>query len=104
MISIKIPIKHEKIVEFCKKWKIVELSFFGSVLRDDFNDDSDVDVLVTFASDARWSLFDHNKIEDELTSIIGRRVDLMTRRSIEDSPNWIRRKSILESAESYYAA
>src|SRR5574337_1875496 len=103
-MSAKIPIDRDRIAEFCRRWKITELSLFGSVLRDDFRPDSDVDVLVTFADDAEWSLFDHVTMEDDLSSILGRKVDLVSRRAIERSPNWIRRKAILEGAEPYYAS
>jgi len=89
---------------FCRRWKVQELSAFGSVLRDDFGPESDVDLLVTFASDAEWTLFDHFRMEEELAEILGREVDLLTRRSVETSPNWIRRRRILESARTIYAA
>ena len=103
-MSAKIPIPREKIAEFCERWKITELALFGSVLRDDFRPDSDVDVLVTFAPEAEWSLFDHVTMEEELSSILGRKVDLISRRAIERSGNWIRRKAILEAAEPFYVA
>src|SRR3970040_702721 len=97
-MSVKISIDREKIGEFCRRWKIGELALFGSVLRDDFRPDSDVDVLVTFAPDAKWSLFDHVDMEDELERILGRAVDLVSRRGIERSRNPFRRRAILESA------
>jgi len=103
-MSAKIPIPREKIAEFCGRWKITELALFGSVLRDDFRPDSDVDVLVTFAPEAEWSLFDHVTMEEELSSILDRKVDLVSRRGIERSRNWIRRKAILEAAEPFYVA
>jgi predicted nucleotidyltransferase len=103
-MSAKIPIPREKIAEFCDRWKITELALFGSVLRDDFRPDSDVDVLVTFAPEAEWSLFDHMTMEEELSSILDRKVDLVSRRAIERSRNWIRRKAILEAAEPFYVA
>ena len=93
-----------KIAAFCRRWKISELAFFGSVLRADFGPGSDVDVLVSFTQDANWSLFDHVRMEDDLRDILGRDVDIVTRRSIERSSNWIRRQAILESAEPYYVA
>ncbi|MDI7267228.1 MAG: nucleotidyltransferase domain-containing protein [Myxococcota bacterium] len=99
-----IPIDHEKIAAFCVRWKIVELSLFGSVLREDFGPDSDVDILVTFAPDADWDLFDHAVMEDEMSQIVGRQVDLVTRRAVERSRNWIRRRAILESAEPIHVA
>jgi len=72
MNRTKIDIPKEKIDEFCQKWKIVELSLFGSVLRDDFRSDSDVDMLVTFSPDAEWSLLDHVAMEEELSVIFGK--------------------------------
>ena len=99
---VRIEIPHEKLAEFCKKWKIKELSLFGSVLRDDFGPESDIDVLVSFATGADWGLLDHLQMEEELKAIFGRSVDMVTRRSIERSDNWIRRKAILESAISCY--
>jgi uncharacterized protein len=99
---VNIDIPKEKIAAFCGKWNIVELSLFGSVLRDDFRPDSDVDVLVTFSRDADWSLLDHMAMEEELSAIFGRKVDLVSRRAIERSENYIRRKAILETAQPYY--
>jgi len=88
MNRTKIDIPKEKIDEFCQKWKIVELSLFGSVLRDDFRSDSDVDMLVTFSPDAEWSLLDHVAMEEELSVIFGKKVDLVSRRAIERSENY----------------
>ena len=99
---MKIEIPKEKIADFSRKWKIEELSLFGSVLRDDFRPDSDVDLLVTFSPDAEWSLLDHMAMEEELSAICGRKVDLVSRRAIERSDNYIRRKAILETAQPYY--
>ena len=103
-MNTRIAIDPEKVAAFCQRWKIVELSLFGSVLRDDFRPDSDVDVLVTFAPEADWSLFDHMAMEEELSASFGRKVDLLSRRAIERSANWIRRQAILESAEPFYVA
>jgi len=94
----------EKIAEFCGKWKIRELSLFGSVLREDFSDDSDIDVLVAFSDNARHTLFDLVDMEDELRTMFGRKVDLVSRRGIESSRNAVRRNAILNSAEAVYAA
>jgi len=102
MKTPRIPIDRAKIEDFCQRWKITELALFGSVLRDDFRPDSDVDVLVTFAPEADWSLFDHLDMQEELSTIFDRKVDLVSRRAIERSANWIRRKAILNSAEPYY--
>ncbi len=99
--AIKIP--KERIAEFCKKWKIREFSLFGSVLRDDFRPDSDIDVLVTFSEDAKHTLFDLVHMENELKQLLGRDVDIVSRRGIESSRNYIRRDAILSSAEAVYA-
>src|SRR5579883_1140844 len=98
----EIPIPREQFDEFCRRWRIAELRVFGSALRDDFRQDSDLDLLVTFAPDADPSLLDHVAMEEELTSIVGRKVDLVSQRAIERSSNWIRRSAILESAEPYF--
>jgi predicted nucleotidyltransferase len=98
MSHIAIDYDRERLQDFCRKWKITEFSLFGSVVRDDFGPESDVDVLVTFAPDARRSLFDMTHMKDELVEIFGRDVDLLTRRAVEHSLNHIRRDSILGDA------
>lgn len=97
-----IEFPEEAVGEFCERWKISEMSLFGSALRGDLGSDSDVDILVSFAPDADWSLFDHLRMEEELGGILGRKVDLVSRRAVERSTNWIRRKAILESARPVY--
>ena len=92
------------IVAFGESWKLSELALFGSVMRDDFGPESDVDVLVSFDPGARHTLFDMVRMEDELSRLFGRKVDLITRAAIEGSRNHIRRKAILESAQIVYAA
>jgi hypothetical protein len=100
----RIPLDGERIGDFCRRWKIVEMSLFGSVLREDFQPRSDVDVLVQFADDAQWSLRDHLAMQEELAGLLGRRVDLVSRRGLDRSRNWIRRKAILDGARKIYAA
>src|SRR6478672_6157002 len=100
----EIPIPRERLYGFCHQWKIAELRVFGSALREDFRPDSDLDLLVTFAPDADPSLLDHVAMEEELSGITGRKVDLVSQRAIERSSNWIRRKAILDSAEPYFAS
>lgn len=97
-----IHIDRERIAEFCRRWKMTEFSLFGSVLRDDFGPDSDVDVLVAFRPDARWTLPDLAQMQEDLGSIFGRKVDLLTRRGVEQSRNPLRRQAILSSAEVVY--
>ena len=93
----RIPIPEVAIADFCRRWKVTEFALFGSVLRDDFGPDSDVDVLVSFAPDARYSLFDLVHMQDELQEAFGRDVDLVTRRAVERSMNPWRREAILGS-------
>jgi predicted nucleotidyltransferase len=94
-MAVAVSVDRDRIAEFCRRWKIRELSLFGSVLRPDFRSDSDVDVLVTFDADADWGLWDHAGMQDELADIFGRKVDLVSRRAVERSENWIRRQAIL---------
>ena len=93
----RLPIPERAISDFCRKWQITEFALFGSVLRDDFGPESDVDVLVSFAPGARHSLFDLVHMEDELRAIFGRHVDLVTRRAVERGTNAWRRQAILDS-------
>ncbi|MEX0744336.1 MAG: nucleotidyltransferase family protein [Phycisphaeraceae bacterium] len=86
----------QAVAAFCGRWRVVELSLFGSVLRDDFRPDSDVDVLVVFDKDAPWSYWDWATMTDELAHIFGRPVDLVERRSVV---NPYRRAHILNSRE-----
>ena len=102
--SAKIEIPKDKLAEFCRRWKIAEFALFGSVLRDDFRPDSDIDALVTFAPEARWGLFALVEMENELKGILEREVDLVSRRGLEASRNYIRRKAILQSAQVIHVA
>lgn len=89
------------IEEFCQHWQIQEMSLFGSILNDRFRPDSDVDFLVTFASDANWTLLDLVQMETELSEIVGRSVDIVSKRAVEQSPNWRRKERILNSAKPF---
>ena len=84
--------------EWRRRWLVSELAAFGSILSPEFGPSSDVDLLVAFEPDAAWSLIDHERMEQELTEIIGRPVDLVSRSGIERSANWIRRHEILATA------
>ncbi|HEU4888298.1 MAG TPA: nucleotidyltransferase domain-containing protein [Thermoanaerobaculia bacterium] len=99
MPDIAIEIDKDKLRDFCRRWKVTELALFGSATRpEEFRTDSDVDVLVSFATDAEWSLFDHVHMQDELREIFARDVDLLTRRAVEHSLNPYRQRAILTSA------
>jgi len=91
----------DKIAEFCRRWKVSEFALFGSVLRDDFRVDSDIDVLVTFSEESRWSLFDWIDMIDELKSMFGREVHLLSRGGLR---NPFRRHEILKTREVVYVA
>ena len=96
-----IDIPEERIADFCRRWKVVELALFGSVLRDDFRPDSDIDVLVTFTADCGWSLFDLAEMREELKDIFQREVDLVEKEGLR---NPFRRHEILNHMEVVYAA
>lgn len=104
MLPQTLALSAETLASFCRRWRVAELALFGSVLRQDFRPDSDVDVLVRFAPEADWSLFDHVRMEQELKALLGRDVDLVSRRAIERSHNPIRRNAILSTAHTIYAA
>jgi uncharacterized protein len=82
----------------CERWCITELAVFGSAVRGELRPDSDIDVLVTFAEDARPSLFDLNHVSRDLERIFSRPVDVVTRRGIESSRHSARRDEILSTA------
>jgi uncharacterized protein len=102
MTAIDLPM--DQIRGFCHKWQVTEFALFGSVLRDDFRPDSDVDILVNFSPTAKRGLTETLEMQDELEAIFDRKVDLIAKAAIERSENWLRRKNILESAQIIYAA
>ena len=99
-----LSIPRDQLTAFCQEHGIRRLAIFGSALREDFGPDSDVDVLVEFEPDRIPGLLGVAGMEIELSDVFGRDVDLVTRSEVEDSRNYIRRKSILESAEVVYGA
>lgn len=103
-MALPIDIPMEKIEVFCRKWKVRRMWLFGSVLRKDFGPESDVDVMVEFAPEARWNLLDLVGAEQEISEIMGRSVDLIERQCVEQSDNWIRRRHILENVRPLYVA
>jgi len=101
-MNVRIAIPHDEIAAFCQRHRIRKLSLFGSVLRADFQPDSDIDVLVEFVPETPYTIADLLIMEDELKAILGREVDLGERRSVERDPNYIRRRRILESERVIY--
>lgn len=100
-MALPIAVDRNEIAGFCRRWKVEELALFGSVLGGNFSSDSDVDVLVTFARHAEWSLFDLVDMRDELREIFGRDVDLVEKAGLR---NPFRRHAILTRREVIYAA
>ena len=100
----KLQVPQSTISEFCGRWQIVEFAVFGSAIRDDFKSESDVDILITFKKGVNWSFLNLIQMEQELSFVFGRDVDLFTRKAVEQSSNWIVRREILDSAEVIYAA
>jgi uncharacterized protein len=103
-ILARLNVTEEQIAEFCRKWAIVRFELFGSALREDFDEQSDVDVLVTFQEGSRHGLSELLAMEEEVRTLFGREVDLIERRLVESSRNWVRRRSILRNARLLYAA
>ncbi len=100
-MNSSIQIDEERIGAFCRKWKISEFSLFGSVLREDFGPESDVDVLITFEPDVPWSLYEWVDMIEELKVMFGRGVDLVSKRGLR---NPFRRHKILTTREVIYGA
>lgn len=96
----RIPYDHDKLTDFCRRWQVRELALCGSILHDDFGDDSDVDLLVTFAPEAPWTLWDWPDMLSELKVIFGRDVDLIEKEAVT---NPFRRKHIMDNHEVVYA-
>ncbi len=100
-MNVKVPIDHVAITDLCRRWRVTELSLFGSVLRDDCRPDSDLDVLVTFAADAPWSLLDLVTMRERLRQIFGREVHLVEQAGLR---NPFRRQAFLSHREVIFAA
>lgn len=103
-LPINFSLSKEQVTAFCQKWQVIELALFGSVLRNDFTPASDVDMLVTFDPQANPSLFDLINMQDELSQLLDREVDILTKKSVEQSHNWLRRRKILNTAQVIYAS
>ena len=93
----------DELTRFCRRWKIRELALFGSALRDEFGPDSDVDILVDFDEDADWSLLNHIQMQQELQTLLGREVDLISKRALERSRNWLFRREVLNTAKVFFS-
>ncbi|NTU62466.1 MAG: nucleotidyltransferase family protein [Chloroflexi bacterium] len=102
MNTLIAAVPDSEITRFCQRWRIHELALFGSALRSDFGPNSDLDVLVTFSPEAEWGLLEHVQMQQELQSLFHRKVDLITKRALERSRNWLLRREILNTAETLF--
>lgn len=102
-IQQRLPADEARLDVLCQRWRIVKLELFGSMVTDP-SSARDVDLLVTFAADANRGLFEHERMERELSGLLGREVDLVSRRAIESSGNALRRSAILAGAVPVYVA
>ena len=96
-------IPQKDIVRFCQRWQVREFALFGSALRADFKPESDIDVLVSFKETANWGLFDHVQMRLDLEDIFKRKVDLVTRRALEQTQNILLRERILKTAKVIFS-
>ncbi|MEN8447484.1 MAG: nucleotidyltransferase domain-containing protein [Cyanobacteria bacterium J06555_13] len=98
----RLRISAETVSTFCQKWGIVSMALFGSILRADFDNNSDIDILIAFSPTARQGLLTLSQIKRELESVVQRSVDIAVKESIEESTNWIRKREILATAKTVY--
>ena len=98
--KLAMPLPMDELAAFCKKWRIFKLSVFGSILRDDFRPDSDVDFVAEFEEGAKRGFLEEFAMEEELESLVGRHVDILDERLVRSSRNPYRREEILGAAES----
>lgn len=98
----RLGLTSKQLVGFCDRHQIAELALFGSILRDDFCSDSGVDILVTYCPHVQRGLLEKVAMKAELESLVNRKVDLVSKKAIENSRNWIRHRNILSSFEVIY--
>jgi len=103
LARLAVPLPLTAIRAFCERWNITEFALFGSVLRPDFRDDSDIDVLVTYRPGTRLTLNDVIAMGDELEALFQHPVDILDRDTLAQSRNPLRRRLILDSAQVIYA-
>ena len=101
LVSQRLKASPTQIAEFCQRWKIIEFALFGSILRDDFRPDSDIDVLVTFVPEQCFTLDDWMQMQEEIEALLDRKVDLVSKEYLK---NPYRRHEILKTHQVIYAA
>jgi predicted nucleotidyltransferase len=84
-VRSRLGVSPEELASFCRRWKIQELAAFGSVLREDFWLQSDIDLLVTFEDGAGWSLLDHVRMQYEMSELLGRDANIVTRPAVGEA-------------------
>ena len=97
-------ISDEALRAACRRWKIRRLELFGSAQTGRLRPDSDINLLAEFEADEQWSLMDLARAQEEFSKLFGRGVDLVDRKNLQRSANWIRRDAILDSAEVLYGS
>lgn len=100
-LSLPIECSQQEIEQFCQRWKIKEFYLFGSILRNDFNKKSDLDVIVQFFPNPNWG-WKVVTMKEELEKIFKRKVDVAYKDAVEGDENWIRRENILSTAKLIY--
>jgi len=101
---LKVSIAPSSLEALCRRWHVRELLLFGSAVRDDFSEESDLDLVVDFLPDAEPTLYDLAALDEELEALTGRRVDLHTLRGVENDRNRLRRRQILGTMVPVYVA
>ena len=99
-----INIQEEQLREICKRYLIRELAIFGSTLREDFNDKSDIDLLIEFEPKSGITLFNIVDLKEEFEKLFGRDVDIVSKKAIQRSRNYLKRKAILENFKVIYVS
>jgi predicted nucleotidyltransferase len=99
-----LEVDERALASLCRKWKIAKLEAFGSVLRDDFRPESDVDLLVSYEDGSRKRFDDQLSAVEDFQKLFGREVELVPRKRIEASENYIRRHAILTTAKVVYGS
>ncbi|MEL4898008.1 nucleotidyltransferase domain-containing protein [Crocosphaera sp. Alani8] len=97
LIQKRLKLSQIDINQICEKWNIRRLSLFGSILRDDFNENSDIDILIKFKPGARQGLLTLARLKYHLEDMTQRSVDVVVQESVKNSENWIRKQEILNT-------
>ncbi len=101
-MELQIAFSKSDIGQFCQRWNITKLELFGSAIRDDFSDESDIDLLVEYDPAFHRTLSDMDMMQEEIEAIFHRSVDLVVRSTIENSPNPYKRENILNHTYTLY--